>query len=126
MLILSIEIDMEIEMRTYNNLINRAENGESVMPNLKKALEFERKQLEKMDLSGFISPLNYASYGDYEAKKNETRQAHIETVADAKRNIPILETAITKLGGITNPEKPKYHFNGYAGNENVNDGNGFG
>ena len=113
-------------MRTYNNLINRAENGESVMPNLKESLEFERKQLDKMDLSDFISPMNYASYGDYEAKKNETHQAYIETIDDAKRNIPILEAAIIKLGGGINLEKPKYHFSGYASNENVNDGNGHG
>lgn len=113
-------------MRTYNNLINRAENGESVMPNLKKALAYERKQLEHMDLSEFISPLNYSSLSEYESKKNEAHQTHIETTADAAHNIPLLEAAIVKLGGNTDKPKPRNNFSDYPESENVNDGNGHG
>jgi len=108
-------------MRTYDNLLKRAEQGEPVLNNLKNSLEYERKQLDHMDLSGFISPLNYSSLSEYQNKKDEAHQLHIETIADAERNIPLLGAAIINIGGIITSRKPRYNYSGYAENENVND-----
>ena len=109
-------------MRTYNTLINRAEQGESVKANLKSALEFEVKQLNKMDLSGLIKPFNYESHNDYEAAVEIARAEYAQSVADATRNVPLLEAAMRKLGRDARTPKPQYNFAGYAPGENINDG----
>ncbi len=109
-------------MREITQLAEKVQTGRVGIETLRKMLALERKMAKPR--------LTMPTLGAFSADLNN-RQAQAEHELDesqqtAFRNIPIIEGLLIKLGASTETPQPKPPHGDYAGNENVDDGNGFG
>ena len=109
-------------MRELTQLADKVAQGRVGAETLQKMLAYERKCLEPR--------LAMATLGMFSRDLNN-RQAMAEQELDesrkaALRNIPIIEGLLINLGVSIETPKPRPAHGDYAGNENVDDGDGFG
>ena len=110
-------------MREITQLVDKVSRGTIGVEQLKEMLAFERKcvgpRLTMRTLGAFSADLE-----NREARaEHELDESHLA----ALRNIPIIEGLLIGLGSDIITPAPIYEKpNGYASNENIDDGNGFG
>lgn len=109
-------------MREITGLAQKVGQGRVSVETLKKMLAMERRFAEPR----LTMPTLGTFSADYENRQARAERELNESRLAALRNIPIIEELLISLGVSAELPTPKPQHGNYAGNENVEDGNGFG